>query len=78
MNNKNRGTSQISHVIEMHLLPVTRLDGTKDYANLLHITALNIKESLVVGNSVVKMVGGIMIIVKAITLNQDSMLTDMQ
>lgn len=72
----------VTHIIQMEnqmlLLPVTRSVGIKVYVNPLHITALNIKENLVVGNLVVKMVGGIMIIVKAITQNQDNMLTDMQ
>jgi hypothetical protein len=58
------------------LLLVTRLDGIKVYANLPHIIALNIKVNQVVGNLVVKMVGGIITIVKALTQNQDSMLTD--
>jgi hypothetical protein len=60
------------------LLLVTRLDGIKVCANLPHIIALNTKVNPVIGNLVVKMVGGIIIIVKAITQNQDSMLKDMQ
>lgn len=75
-------TIGVTRIIPMEnrtlLLPVTRSVGIKAYVNPRHITALNIKESLVVGNLVVKMVGGIMIIVKAITQNQDNMLTDMQ
>ncbi|MGD9672371.1 MAG: hypothetical protein AB7U98_02700 [Candidatus Nitrosocosmicus sp.] len=69
-------THTMQEQVQVPIMLVIKLDGTKVFANPHPITVRNTKENQVVGNLVAKTDGTIMIIVKVTIQKQDSMPKD--